>query len=473
MVFLYILCVIFLGFMYFITPMTFDKNIMLYILLLVVIMVIIFFILNKKELKRNYFKHSTLFVIGYIVVHFQKFIDYSMGLSVFESKFFINEKILCKSACISALGLASFFVGYFIYQYNEEKVESNENPSLLIYSSKLFVILSAIFLGLFFLTVNPLYLLGYYGEEKMGIGGHFFSVLMLLIFCVFAINLWNLKQSNSQLNLYQYIKSYGWIFNIVLLIFLIAVFFSGDRGPILINLLLYIGGYFFVCRKQIGIVWFFLTFIFAAFLFSLLGSARFYSKDIAYIKRIVLASENNNTLQERTIFPLTSELAGSIKCMNLAVNYIEETGDYKFGHFQTQYLLTTIPGYFTLWKQFNQEYLQTGSMKDFSSSDFLTYLEEGAQPRSGVGTSCVADLYLDFGIIGVVFGLFFFGALMKKCENDLLMKDNVSVFSFILSLMFFSYSFYIPRGTILMAFQMTVIIYILVQLKVYLHRVFN
>ncbi len=470
----YFICIIFFIISLNIAPNYLDGSHLIINLFGVLVMTTIFLLFNNKELKYNFFRHSIFFVFGYLVVHFQKFLDYSLDLTNFDIKYFVSPNAASKSICISSIGLASFFWGYFIYDKIEiNKSKNNNKEYKYLPSSKPFVILSFIFLILFISTVNPLYLTGLYGMEGMGIkAGRFFNVLGFLINTVFIIQIWNLKKTGNKISLLKYIFSYGWFFNLTILIFIICVFISGDRGPIITFMLLYFGGYFYLNNSKLKFSYFIILLISSAFIFSLLGSSRSYSLDISYNERIKMAYNDNFWEKSNTTTTLTYELSNSVRCLNYAVDYIDKNGDYKFGNYQLQYILTTIPGYNTLWKYIDEDYQKTGSMKNFSSADYITYLDQGDNPSLGLGTTCVADLYLDFGILGVIIGLGIFGYFIKKCENDLL-KNNINLFSLTISLIYLSFAFYISRGVILSQLRISIVIYCIISIYVLIVNILN
>ena len=80
---------------------------------------------------------------------------------------------------------------------------------------------------------------------------------------------------------------------------------------------------------------------------------------------------------------------------------------------------------------------------EISSSKHLTLLIRGAKTISGTGTSFVADLYLAFGLVGVVILPLLHGFIISNLEA------NIKKHGFGVSLLFFSVlcssSIYIPR----------------------------
>lgn len=474
MIFFYIICLLVSVLMFFVSKGTYDTTYIYYNYILTFLMLSIYFLFNSKNLKSNFLKHSTIFLISYIIVHYQKLLDYILGYSYFDYKVLIDEKVVTQSISASTAGLAAFFCGYFIVK----KIKTNNllkfDPFVKLENTLPLLPLKGaalILLILFLITVNPLYLMGFYGEEGMGEGAKYFILLNFIIQSLFVLNLWKLKYHCTINSIKEYILSYGKFFNSLLAVYLLIILLSGDRGPILVNALLYFGGYYFCSNKKINILLFIGIFLISSFIISTLGNSRNYSKDISYIDRINMSLIDAKRDKVNTISPITYEMSGSFKCINLSIEYINKSNDFQNGKFQRNYLLSTIPGYNSLWKQNDKEYQSTGSMKNFSSADFLTYIVQGPYPYSGIGTTCIADLFLDFGIIGILVGMFLFGILLKKCELNLFDTSRITLFSFIISIVFFSYSFYIPRGCILTYIRSSIVIYLIIYLYITLYTI--
>ena len=98
-----------------------------------------------------------------------------------------------------------------------------------------------------------------------------------------------------------------------------------------------------------------------------------------------------------------------------------------------------------------------------SSASFNTWLVYGSNPPpgSGQGTTCIADLYLDFGIIGVVIGMFLFGLLLRYLENVIYGTNTLNMLPLALSFVYLCDAFYISRSSILLGFRTVVWLYVL------------
>ena len=69
----------------------------------------------------------------------------------------------------------------------------------------------------------------------------------------------------------------------------------------------------------------------------------------------------------------------------------------------------------------------------YQSSDFfITYLIQGNFYTYGNGTSLIADLYLSFGLIGIIIGMLFLGVVIKKIERKVILDLNASIYNIVL-----------------------------------------
>src|SRR5690606_6741284 len=93
-----------------------------------------------------------------------------------------------------------------------------------------------------------------------------------------------------------------------------------------------------------------------------------------------------------------------------------------------------------------------------SSAQLLTLYDLGSFATWGVGTSCVADTYLDFGTIGVILIFGFFGFSSRYLELAAFNKALPSIFILVCCFSVVSYSIYIPRATILYSLNKTIYI---------------
>ena len=452
----YIVFLILLVFYYADTTMVMDKNV-IFILLLINFVSIFLFLFkkeNKKELRKQTFKFSTLFVIGFCIVHFQYHVDYLLD-NVDENNLYIwiNKNVVVKSLVISTAGLISFFIGYLILKkskiINSKKQQAN--------STKLLVGIAAVMLVLFVVTVNPLYLAGFYGEEEMGDTATYAILLFnLLAFSAIIQNCRNmifLKQ--IPISIKEYVKKQSYLLTTIIGIYLLLVLISGDRGPIITFSVCYFSGYYIVTKKKLSVKRGLVFIISGAVFMTLLGEIRRADKDIDFATRLQEAINEEKTGNQESFLPQTQELAGSIRTLHTAVDYIPEKHDFLYGRFQFQQITASIP----FFNMFLPIFYDSGHVRYRGSASFVTWINQGDYPNSGDGTSCITDYYFDFGIFGVIFGMLFFGMTTRFFEVNLFSNYNISpVFIYVFGVVYLSNAIYIPRSSIL--FELRTVVWI-------------
>ena len=461
----YLLIIIILVPFYLFAPTTMDKTIMSYLFIMAFVCLSVYMFSKEKEenLKRQFFKHSTLFLIGYFIVHFQYYLDFILGNVQMENPFiWINNNIVISSMIISVIGLACFFLGYFTYKKSNVKINQKKEKIAKI---NYLLFLAICSLLLFFATVNPLYIAGFYGAEEMGSTATYAILIYTInIFAIIIQNCRNMVVSQQiPKNFKVYIKSQGYLLLTIMGIYLISVIISGDRGPLITFSIFYIGGYFFVTRKKLSSKSL-LVFVFVGASFiTLLGVVRNQEKKVGFSERLMMginAKPSFDGEETPSIIPQTQELASSVRTLHTTVDYIPEKHDFMYGRFQLQQITVVVP-FFNI---FSVLLFEDQSVKCAGSSSFVTWVNHGDNPNSGDGTSCLADFYFDFGLIGVIIGMFLFGYSVRFLEINTYVNALPTLLVHIFAMVYLSNAIYIPRSSVL--FELKTVIWIFILLKI-------
>jgi len=187
---------------------------------------------------------------------------------------------------------------------------------------------------------------------------------------------------------------------------------------------------------------------FGSAIVTILGHVRRMGEDGGFINKVLLVTNSGgieNQYYPSSFINNTKELAISVRCLNLAVDYVEQHGEHTYGLFAAQDVMLLLP---TLKGTFISTFDVPRPLT--SAAQLLTYYDLGPFATWGVGTTCVADVYLDFGIYGVVFCFLLFGFLSRKLEVYIISNDEIGNY-ILLAIAFsvFAHSIYIPRSTIL------------------------
>jgi oligosaccharide repeat unit polymerase len=462
--------------LYFIYPDGMDKE--LFIINFGVLFIILGVFISRKEkvesLKKQFLKHSNLFVLGFVIVHFQFYMDYLLSNTTKNNTYvWYDINVVNNAFILSLTGLIAFFLGYFIFffkQYKTPKTKLYKKSSTLLLSY-----FSLVFLVVFYATVNPLYLAGFYGSvtlDPITIYAQF--GFQICVFAALIQNTRNLLGSSGNIlekkySFIEFVKSQGLLFNCTVAIYLIGVVASGDRGPVMSVLLCYISNYIFLTKKKYSFKNIAFFVIAGAFIITILGQVRLMDKDISFKERFFIALSgdyvNLNREAENSISPSTKELATSVKTVHIALATVPNQHDFFFGQFQSQLVLGAIP----FGTDLKNLVFDDNSYKYINSGKFITWTVFGDFYIYELGSSCIADLYLDLGIIGVVIGMFLFGIFLRKCERGMLEMNYVSLFFHVFIIVYFCFSIYLSRSMLL--FNVKLCIYIYIVLSVF--NIFN
>jgi hypothetical protein len=187
---------------------------------------------------------------------------------------------------------------------------------------------------------------------------------------------------------------------------------AGDRGSVVSAAFFLLGPYFvFVkpLRKRALVI----AFVMGAVLMVFLGAMRTRDANESLGARLTKGSESIRKLSwSPDQWPTSKNLALSYKCFNVVLKIVPEEYPYGLGVFQLGSFLSAIPFYrrvFPLGKDYFGD-----------APHFLTYYLHDGDMSVGVGSACLATIYLDFGVRGIppfmaALG-FFFGYLARKAQ---------------------------------------------------------
>ncbi len=457
--------------LFFIAPTVVDINFLSLLLIINLLFVMIFF-MGVKEDRGNMFKHSVLFILGFVIVHFQLYLNFVLGNVDFSNNLFVSNSIVNKACTISTIALGSFVLGYLIRgNIKKNKLKINRSPAIQVVEGvNIIVFITSAFTVLFLTTLNVETLTGNYGVVRNFENSNRFLIwLNTFLRASIIIKIWNYSNHNKSVSVLGYIKQFGLVINIISIVVLAVTFLSGSRAGIIILIMMYVSGYFYINKKKPKLKYTLALLIVSAVFLTAIGKSRSYNRDYSYQERLrlALAEEDNSNY----LFSNTKELSHSVKALHYAVYDREKNSQYTFGKFQINNVFSIIPCYQTVWRHFNKNYIKHKSYKDWSSADYFTYLEQGYSPYSGLGTTSVADIYIEFGLVGILFVFFLFGNYVKVFE-DLFWNSNQNkfLFIFIVSFLYLVSAFSISRATILGPLRSSILIYALIMLFQFIYR---
>ncbi len=456
----YAIVIIVSYFLYLNVGFEFRKQLLCFTLILALVALLPF--VFKKEpvplIKGQYFRPVFIFILGFIVVHFQIYVDLMLdNVDINDLNRLMSAGAINKSALISVAGLASFLSGYIYYIPSVDIFSKKMRNDLRSKNSiKLLIIIWFFLLVLILIFFRQYYFLSRYGKNIEGTSQSYLILLFeVVFFAIVSIGSYN-AYVNKINKFSNYIKSFGVLFVVTCFVYFLLILLSGDRGPIIYMTLAIFFSYILVTKKKYSLYRIVLFFYIGAILVTIMGVARSLDKELSYSDRFTIASKE---FESQSISPYTNELAGSVRTLEYAVEYVPENHPYLYGLFKVKEIVSIIPYISHLSRIFFDN-----QFKYKGTASFLTWIEQGNNPSSGAGATVVADLYIDFGWLGVVLGLFMFGLLFRKLDYILFCKDlsQVSMFSSILGIVLFSMAVYIPRSTLLLQLKLIVWVWVVV-----------
>lgn len=448
----------------YIIKISFTLDSIILICLVQSLILILLFSSVKIDNLKNKLKYIYIFLIGYIIVFYQSFIDLYLGYKNLNNNLFsIHISILPECILLITFSLNAYVLGYIFLkneQYKDLKKSKNYNDSikLNVWPLNIFALL---FLVLYYNAVNIEYFLGGYGRFDLSPE----AIRYWLFFKIFIFSSFILKfLFYNSLTLKKFIIKFSPEL-ILIILFLVGVITSGDRGPIITFLLLIFLGITKCTNFKIKIFQILILILILSNLMTVLGNARNLDPNLNFFDKIetVLYSKEEASY---SILPATQELSGSLNTLTYTMNHINKGNDIFYGKFNLQQFLVSIP--FT--HRYVNSFLFDDDKKYLSSADYITYIIQGNFPSYGNGSSILADLYLDFGFLFTIVIMFFWGNVSRMIDRVLFTKkiNNSHLFVIIFAIFYYSSAVYLSRSTLLLDFQVVVWICLIVYTYIYI-----
>lgn len=434
-----------LAFMFFLTFIIFmlypgfkgEINITYLLVYLLVFLVSVIFHL-KSQNNKNWFRLDLLFLLGFSIVHFQWATMLAVSNIDLDNISYVQYgsvdlRYMNYGTWLSIIGIIFWFIGYAWLPTKQKR-----NVLFVVSYKKLFWL--SLFLFVLFITLaGSGFLSGsiYKGEGGTG-AGEGVSVYIQLLFSISILVLTVVVILNSKSD--HKLSILSWIFKLdkkylILASAYVVLFLSiGDRGvgmQVAFTFLVVFGS----IVKDISLKSFIAIIVLGAVLMTLVGLGR--SDDTGGNILIAGAKE----FEFSSSYDVTMELANSVRTLYTALDAVPEDHNYFYGKLWLGRILSVVP--------FSQSvYLQVSgdNEHELGSAGYITYLRFGLNPPTGDGTSLIADIYLNFGLVGVIFFMFLLGVFFKKLQNELNTKQ--SFYWIVFAGIFASVAFYMGRGSL-------------------------
>lgn len=421
---------------------SFSSELNLNYCLISILNIILFFIVMKGYFN-TWIRYDVFFLLGYLILHFQIPFMESLGIEINQPDYvFVNKRVVNYATWLSTMVLLFWLLGFVLFLKKSKKLRmQNQSTFQKIPVIKLDYLL-VFFLFLFLVTVGNDFLSGAYnGTVNWGTGAAYvFIVLQAILYLriiYFFINSSHIKSPQKIISqLFQ-----NKIFVFILCLYFLMFFLIGDRGPIMQVCILIISSYsIFIKKTSLKVL--LLVVLVGSFLFTLIRMGR--TSDVTNVqgKNIIERGIENLSTSDESFNP-TEELASSVRILYRALDLVPERHPYLYG--------TTILFDVTAIIPFGASTFV--SLTDLplmyqSSPNFFTIIGQGSFFTYGEGSEIIADLYINFGIYGVIITIFFFGYFISYLSVSAILKKRSK--AIIVFLILSATAVYINRANFLM-----------------------
>lgn len=438
-----------------------NSNFLLSLSFLGLLILVITYFINEKNSNRilfsNWIRPSYIVLIGLLIVNCETILNVLVGLAPLSLylRNTVFDPYMSKVQHLGIIAIAAFLLGNSVstksgLSFDAIKMRIN-SPHMTVWCW-----LSVIFFCLFVYNINiASFISGSHYQEAKGseyLGGETSSYFETLLNCTIIIILstyTSLRRNAKDKSFKGFLKGLPTPFLIVSLLYILLRLLSGDRGPVIYTLMTYFYAYILITKKRIKFVFVATGIVIAAIFVTLLGFARGMDTSMSFGDRFNNAYNMSMTEDYApSIIPATQELAGSINCNFIAVRDIDtESTTYKYGTYHLFELLGIIPGSSSILTNFFGV-----NLKDTQSSEYLTISYFGRNYPFNLGTTAVAEPYLDFGVLGVIIVCWLFGILYKQIDNCYVGRKKVGMHNRIILFKLSAWAIYVGRSSFFQMF---------------------
>lgn len=378
----------------------FDNNIN-FILPIIGLINVVVFLSTSTKITNSWIGYDTLFLLGFVIVHFQIPFLASIGIEPSKPDFvWINKNVVNYATWLSLLAVLVWMLGFWFSSLKRVNYKTVDIEKPYKVETKKIDILLLVFFLAFLGLVGSEFLSGSYdGGDNWGAGTTYVYMILRVVIILKLIYFFiNNKHSNKGKLFNSIINDK--IFVVVLISFVFIFFVAGDRGPVL-DVFIIIGLLYSIFYKRIKLSTFIFGIIIGSFLMTLLSLGRF-RENTSDGSILSAGLENFNKEGDNVI--VTEELAMSNRILYRALDVVPDEHPYLYGATFISEIVGVIPFGGSVYMAL------TGVPELYrSSSYFFTILGQGAFFTFGEGTEVLADIYINFGFYGIPILMFVLG----------------------------------------------------------------
>ncbi len=356
----------------------------------------------------------------------------------------MRPEYAAKASSISLAGYGAFLFGYFIQKpklppFLMNKRVATMRIELLNTVTYLIACLAIGTLGVIFVIDPEFYLAGSYGSnqgETIAAGlKHFLILFKVFYSSSIVLDIYRLRIEHNRLNPFEFLFASNKLVIVLVSVFLLLSFYVGDRGPIIQTLALY-GAAYSIFFMRIRLYQFLTIALIGVLIMGFMGKFRTREDGLSLALRM---EEGKYEFQDSKWYDIPGELGSNVRVLHVALPIAEQRG-YFWGLFKLNNIVSAVPFASRIVSAVVGPY-----MSGLTSSHYMTAVIIGPYSRIGVGTTIIADIYLDFGLFGCVILMGLLGGGFAWIENRGFYTN--SLYSHTLFMMCVSFAFYWSRSS--------------------------
>lgn len=439
---IYFILTILSGFLYGFAPNQYDK---IYCIICFAVFLVVVYSVIRDEYKR-------FGIISFNIIFFSSFFlcTYAFPVFLMGSDSVISEILMSflgsyhtvsRAVSLSTFAICVYGLGYVIARNKNGNIIVTDNERKF---AKKIRILAKIVLGtvtIVLLIANWQYVSVAEGDPDIGGFEYLFALFFLSLPLYFVSSVFSFGSFSHRKTYFDFLKKNKAI--ILLEVSLILVFLLlGNRGPV-IQIVLVITATVMLYVKRISFKILFVIGVVALLVMFTLRTTR-QLDNVSASQGISEAASNANT-----VWDLFSDLVGINFELNAGMQYVDENGYLYPGANVIRYIACPIPHLSTV---------LVGAIYGVEIETVSTEQVIKKYTNHSAGNHCVIDVYMCFGVVGVIVVFFLFGLLVAKITNGL----SYSFFSKVFYIYLIGTSLYFPRSSLMYGFRNFVTLYLLI-----------
>lgn len=399
----------------------------------------IFFFVRREKilyLRNNFFQITTIFVIGFIIVHFFEYLAYVTGEHTqIKDIEFVDSSYVNGAAMVSCACLIAFYIGAVYAKQQFRIKERSYSKNCLFLDFIMFISLLV-----FYFSAGDDYFEGGYGEAMNVTGMSLFAqISQTFIVASSVAHSAIIIYKNNRQDIKGYVREFSVLYYISVFSYCLLVLKSGDRGPLIHLFLCYWIPYFYVGKRKIKFFFAIVLLSAGALFMSLLGTVRAMDGSLN-IDKVVEAQKfrNERYADDNIVFTSTAELSNVVRAYHV-LYYFAETKFIVYGAGFVNQVLGIVPGLrYVLYPLIGID------DTEITTAHISTIL---LQQDHGMGSTCVADTYFNFGAYGTIIVFFFVGIIFRKMDVSAYHSlEKMSPFVVCTIICYMMFAIYIGRG---------------------------